>query len=141
MMNIYEFITPSDAVTFKAENDKIAFAVTVIIGSGKAGCDNHNTGESLPTILIMSEDPEKDVNKFLGENIKEFMQENKSRIKACLKSFAYGSIEDRKTYDDALDSITDEEKLKEFKAKHEDRNRTSMNQWVQAAWDYSDNLF
>lgn len=139
-MDIYEFITPSDPITFKADNDKIAFTCALILGSGKAGCENKATGESLPTMLIFSEDPDKEIVEYIGGDFKEFIEANKLKIAECFKSFAYGSVSDRQTYDDACDSITDVEKLKEFKAKHEDKNRSSLTQWVKAAWDYGDNI-
>jgi len=53
-MNIYEFITPSDPITFKADDDKVAFVCAAILGKGQAGCENKTTGESLPTMLMFS---------------------------------------------------------------------------------------
>jgi hypothetical protein len=47
-MFLYEFVTPSDPITFKAENDKIAFCCALILGSGKACCTNVDSGESIP---------------------------------------------------------------------------------------------
>ncbi len=43
-MNIYKFVTPSDSITFKAENDKIAYACVLFLGNGKAGCENCTSG-------------------------------------------------------------------------------------------------
>jgi hypothetical protein len=37
-----------------------------------------------------------------------------------------------------IEAITDPEKLKEFKDKHEDSNRTSMSSWVKVAWKLAD---
>ena len=45
-MNIYKFITPSDPITFKAENDKIAYACVLFLGNGKAGCENCTSKKS-----------------------------------------------------------------------------------------------
>ena len=137
-MNIYELITPSDPITFKADDDKIAFACAVILGNGKAGCTNTNTGDSIPTMLMFAKDPEKDIAEFIGGDMSEFIKTNNKKVSECFKSFAYGSASDRRTYDDACEAITDTEKLKEFKAKHEDKNRSSLSQWVKAAWEYGD---
>lgn len=136
-MNIYEFITPSDPITFKSDNDKVAFACALLLGNGKAGCKNKTTGENLPTMLMFSTNPDKNIQDFIGGDFKEFLETNKPQIAECFKSFTYGSVSDRQTFDDACEVITNPEKLKEFKAKHEDKNRSSLSQWVKAAWDYS----
>lgn len=136
-MNTYEFITPSDPITFKADNDKIAFACAFILGSGNAGCTNLTTGEKLPTMLMFSEDPVKDVSEFIGGDFSEFIKDNKPKVAECFSSFCYGSAADRQTFDDACEAITDPEKLKEFRDKHEDKNRSSMSKWVRGAWKYA----
>lgn len=139
-MNIYEFITPSDPITFKADDDKVAFACALLLGNGKAGCDNKTTGESIPTMLMFSKDPDKEIENFIGGDFKDFIETNKQKIKECFNSFAYGSVSDRQTFDDACEAITDTEKLKVFKAKHEDKNRSSMSQWVKGAWSYAERM-
>ena len=139
-MNIYKFITPSDPITFKTDDDKVAFTCALLLGNGKAGCDNKTTGESLPTMLMFAKDPEKDIQEFIGGDLKEFIKANKHKISDCFKSFAYGSVYERVAFDDACDAITDPEKLKEFKAKHEDKNRSSMSQWVKHAWRLGENI-
>ena len=139
-MNIYEFITPSDPITFKADDDKVAFTCALLLGNGKAGCENKATGKSLPTMLMFAKDPDKDIQDFIGGDFKEFLEANKPKIAECFKSFAYGSVSDRQTFDDACDAITDPEKLKEFKEKHEDKNRSSMSQWVKGAWQYGERM-
>jgi len=139
-MNIYEFITPSDHITFKADDDKVAFTCALLLGDGKAGCKNETTGERLPTMMIFAKDPDKDIQEFIGCDFKEFIEANKPKIADCFKSFAYGYISDRKNFDDACDAITDPERLKEFKAKYDYKNRTSMSQWVKRAWQYGERM-
>lgn len=142
-MNIYEFITPSDAITFKTDCDKVAFTCALLLGNGKAGCkriDKDNNEVRIPTMLLFSANPDSDIKEFLGIEMNEFINKNKPKIKECFSSFSYGNIEDRITYDDTVSAITDDVKLKEFKAKHEDRNRTSMSEWVSYAWDLSDKI-
>lgn len=139
-MNIYKFVTPSDPITFKANNDKVAYACTLFLGNGKTGCENCTSGESLPTMLMFSSDPDKDIQDFIGGDFGEFLESNKEEMKECFKTFAYGSVSDRQTYDDACEAITDSEKLKEFKLKQEDKNRTSMSQWVLSAWKLADRM-
>lgn len=139
-MNIYEFITPSDPITFKADDDKVAFTCAVILGNGKAGCRNLDTNESLPTMLFLSKDPEKDMDEFVGGKMDNFIKSNKSQISECFKSFAYGNKSDRETFDAACEAITDMDKLKKFRATHEDKNRSSMSQWVKSAWSYGERM-
>lgn len=136
---LYELITPSDPITFKAPNDKIAIAVAILLGHGKAGCHNEQ-GESLPTMYLFHPDPMPEIEKDLGAPFDTFFDAHAKEIAESLLSFAYGNIEDRRQYDDAVEAITDPEKLKAFKAKHEDRNRTSMSQWVKQAWKYGEKL-
>lgn len=134
-MNIYEFVTPSDPITFKTDDDKIAFVCALILGNGKAGCRNIDTDKSIPSFLLFSEDPEASIKDYIGADLGEFIEKNKPNIAECLMSFSYGSVSERKTFDDACNAITDPEKLIGFKAKHEDENRTSMSQYVKTAWN------
>lgn len=136
---IYEFITPSDAITFRAIDDKVAYCVTVIVGHGHAGCQRED-GESLPTLIIFSNDLDKEIESYLGVGLVEYSKQEKDAIAEALESFAYGSVSERKTYDDAIEAITDPEKLQDFKEKHEDRNRTSLSRWVQSAWNYANKI-
>lgn len=136
---IYEFITPSDTITFVADDEKIAIAATIIIGKGKAGCTDEQ-GKDLPTMYIFSKDPDKEIATELGMPLGDFFDTHREKIIACLESFSYTSITDRKIYDDAIQAITEPDKLKEFKAKHEDRNRSSMTKWVQHAWNVAESF-
>lgn len=138
-MNIYEFITPSDPITFKAQDNKTAFVCAIILGEGMAGCQNITTDESIPT-MTFNKDATKHVDDYLGCKLNQYIDSNLKDIIECYQSFSYGSASDRQTYDDACEAISDTEKLKEFKAKHEDRNRTSMSAWVKQAWQYAELL-
>ena len=142
-MHIYEFITPSDPITFKAVNDKVALVCAFMLGKGRAGCDrkdeNGNT-VTIPSLLMFSEDAGKEIVQFLEQDLGSFLESNREEIQKGFDSFCYGTIEERKTYDDAVEAITDPEKLKEFKAKHEDRNRTSMSEWVAGAWQFAEHF-
>ncbi len=142
-MKIYEFITTSDAITFKAENDKVAFLTCLFLGEGKAGCRDED-GESLNTMtaFIFNQDQRNKVYKeYCGtEDIQSVFDDNICEVANALKSFAYGSIPDRKQYDEAIESITNEKQLQEYKKKHEHTNRTSLSKWVATAWKYGEAL-
>ncbi len=138
----YEFITPSDPMTFKAGDDKIAYATSILLGSGKAGTKRHEKGSevSIPTMIAFSSDSNGCILDYLGMELETFVDAHLTEIADALLSFSYGSINSRQEYDDAIEAITDPEKLKEFKLKHEDRNRTSMNQFVKYAWNYGEGI-
>ena len=136
-MKTYEFVTPSDPITFKTDDDKIAFMCGLILGGGKAGVnrqDDDGDEINIPTLLIFHNDPQSVINDYLGMDSKEFVEQNRNKIADCFRSFAYGNFSDRKQFDDAVESITDPVKLQEFKKKHEDRNRSSLSEWVNYAW-------
>ena len=139
-MNVYEFITPSDPITFKTDDDKIAFVCAIALGNGKALCTNVTTGQDLHTNLMFSQDPFKEIEDFLGIEYYTYCEANRPKMAECFNSFAYGTVETRQIFDDACDAITDAEKLKEFKEKHENYNRTSSSRWVHTAWRYAKNL-
>lgn len=139
-MEFYEFITPSDSITFKAPDDKVAFACAVLLGNGKAGCKNLKTGESLGSMLFLSRDPDAEMTKFLGMPMGEYLKQNTVAVKESFLTFSYGSVEERRTFDDACQAITDPKKLKKFKADHENRNRTSMSEWVKHAWHLGEKI-
>lgn len=133
---IYDLINPSDPVTFVAEDDATAYAVALYLGRGKTPCTREDRVDLDTMLMFASEDKIKEsVKRNLGtETVNEWIDANRIKFATALESFAYGSINKRKEYDDAIAAITDPEKLKEFTAKHEDRNRTSMNKWVDYAW-------
>lgn len=135
---IYEFITPSDPITFTAEDPRIAFVCGLVLGNAKAGVRSEKD-ESLPTLWLFSskEDTEAGIIDFLGCPLREFVTGREEEIAACFDTFAYGSIADRRDHDAALRAITDPAKLAEFRAHHEDQRRTSMSRWVQHAWNYA----
>lgn len=137
---IYECINPSDQITFIANSDKIAYAATLIVFNTKAGCDNKDTGVSLPTLMLFHPDPMSLVEEFLGMPLESYLDANSAEIADALKSFAYLNYDERKTYDAAIAAITDPDKLAAFKADHEDRNRTSMSAYVNHAWKVAEHL-
>ena len=53
---LYEFITISDPITFRASNNSIAFVVATALGQGKAGCENRDTGESIDSMTAFMPD-------------------------------------------------------------------------------------
>lgn len=131
-MHTYEFITPSDAITFRADNNAIAYAVALYLGSGKAACQRED-GVEIDCMLLFAtpEETKKSILDNLGMEFKDFMEANKAAVAAAFSSFAYTSIAGRKQYDERLTAASD---VTAFKAAHEDKKRTSLSRWVNTAW-------
>jgi hypothetical protein len=133
---IYEFITPSDPITFVAENDAIAWMTAALLAEGKAGCTRED-GKNLETMTVfIDENKRLDIyRKYLGtDDLDKFLTEHIEEIADAFLSFAYGDVNGRKLYETAIESITDPDKLEQFKRKYENDNRTSLNRWVTYAW-------
>jgi len=137
---LYEFITPSDCVTFKAGSNKIAYLCALIVGSGKAGCTNIDNDENLGTMMMFSKEPEKEIEEYLGCSMVKFTEDNIDDLFESLKSFAYTSPSERYMYDKLCDKITDKKELEDFKKEYEDKARTSISKIVLNAWSYADDL-
>lgn len=136
---IYDFITPSDAITFVANDEKIAYMAAILLGNGKAGCHDE-TGKNLATMFLFHSNPVPVIEKELGDTMENYIDNHLQDLGECLLSFAYVRFEDREKYDRKITSFTDPDKLKEFKYKHEDKNRTSMSQWVKSAWNIGNGM-
>ncbi len=134
---IYQFVTPSDPVTFKAKRPEIAFAAALRLGHGKAAATAEN-GDNVPCMFIFS--LTSDIDRTIKEQcgglpLCDFERLNAAELAECFESFAYGTIESRPAYDAVIDAISDPIALVFAKLEHEDRDRTSMNRWVKTAWD------
>ena len=123
-MNLYEFIQPSDSITFYAEDDDVAFAATMIVGN--AHCFANRVGEDGKktavdgTSFYIGKVPDKII-----ERLKHLLDTRKADIFSAFKTFAVCSPECRKEYDVYTEDSTNEERWKEW----DDRKRTSMTDW------------
>ena len=129
---IFELINPSDTTTFEADSLSVA-AFSAILLSPRYGVEQVDNRESRFFEFIGAVDA---FTKRWGDPA-AFLREYEAEIAACLDSFAYLSPEERQQYADALEAITDEAKREAFRAKHEDRNRSSMNKICRAAWEFA----
>lgn len=141
---IYEFITPSDPITFLAPDDKVAFVTALMVGSGKACC-NREDGAQVDCCFLFSSEQEitEAIQRTLGCDLKCYLDEHREAIASALESFAYGKVADRHVHDAAVRALKkagDMECLQEFLAEHEDRLRSSMSEWVAYAWDLAKNM-
>jgi hypothetical protein len=139
---IYEFITVSDPITFIAESDAIAWMVASLLGEGTGGCTREDGKDINTMTAFLPESKRHEIYmEYIGtEDIGTYVKEHKKEISDSFLSFAYGSIGQRKQYDAAIAAITDADKLKQFKAQHEDTQCTSMSRWVDYAWSLGEKL-
>ena len=135
---LYEFITPSDPVTFAAPDDKVAFVCALLLGNGKAFCTRED-GESVASCILFAPPGtlETRCQEILGMSLDEYLTAHREPLATAFESFAYGDFDSRRQYDAAIKAITEPDKLAEFKAEHEDRKRTSLSKWVKAAWSHA----
>lgn len=138
-MFVYEFLVPSDTITFKAENDKIAYMCAVLLGEGKAQCIKHDAGQetSLGTLFLFECGVDEKIVEYIGGDVNDFISANKDKIKEGLSSFMYVSPEEREDYDNELEAIEGDEAKEAFKKSKENELRTSLSLWVLKAWHYA----
>lgn len=133
---VYEFVTPSDAVTFLASDDHIACVSAGLVSTSafvNKFVDEQKaeyTGVSFP----FNDNAVEEFEKAAGQSISDFIESHKEEVALCLSTFAYTWISDRADFDKKVSAIGDPEKLAAFKKKHEDERRTSMSRIVQRAW-------
>jgi len=134
---IYEFITTGDEITFSAENDHIAFACTIMVSQGTASCKRYEQEKEIDLDAMVSNvtDPNRGIESRLEMSLDKFVKKNHPEMVKCFQSFAYGTIEKRSQYDDAIAALKDPKERLEFKTKHENDNRTSLTAWVIIAWE------
>lgn len=119
MKNIYEFINPSDCITFYADSDEYARAVTLLLGEGKAGCKKKD-GTQLDYCFTAFGNP---APQEVYDSIKIMLKEKDMKLIDALKSCACVSFDEREIFDDYTNNGTDEEKWQKWDEKH----RSSLN--------------
>lgn len=142
-MNLYEFITTADQITFYADNDKVALVVSLLIGNGAAfckRCDDENI--KIPSNTVFNTNSAKEIDDFLGQPLAEFIRDENNEIlmSNALNSFAYVSPDKRKSFDKELSKHTTPRQINDFKTKHEDKKRISLQRYVNIAWSYGRSL-
>jgi hypothetical protein len=84
----YEIINPSDKCYISSENEKVAKFCCLLLGDGRYGLKNAETGETVFSIYLfgISED---EVNNQFGEPLEQFLEHNKKQIADCFNTFEY----------------------------------------------------
>ncbi len=135
----YKLINPSDAITFKAESDKVAFFCALILGNGKAGISRQDGKEvEQSPMFLFHHDPMQIIEGYLECAFQEFGDQNARAVSDCFLSFAYTNFDSRAAFDSDLESFKTDEGRNEYLKNHEDENRSSMSRWVKHAWSYGE---
>lgn len=127
-MNNYELINMSDNITFCADNDDYARAVTLILGEGKCGCRTQD-GNSIHYCMTAfhGEAPQEIYNQ-----ISNMLKTKDKKLIEALKTVAVCDFSEREIYEDYTENYTNQEKM----IKWDDSHRTSINNFFR----YSQNV-
>lgn len=135
-MPIYELINPSDPYTFEAESIEVAGAAVVYLstsfGAREVGCED-DEGESTPTLFGWEE-----WLKDRGID-SDWIAAHRTEIADALDSFLIGDPATRQDVEDMLAELPPD-KREAWKAKRQDRHRTSMSKIGEAATDLAQRL-
>lgn len=136
-MNTYQFINPSDKVTFLAESDEVAVITSQLI-SQESTTTNLTTGKKLQGFFgFLSEEEFKVIEQELfNMPAVQFSAENKEQIRTALSSFCHLDQEERGQFDTALKELQGNA-LEAYLAHHLDKYQTSMNPICARAWEFS----
>ena len=108
-MTEYKLINPSDPYTFLAKTKESAALAVFLLGTlyGASPKDD-NEEKRIPVFLFGG--AEEWYRKEFGRSTEAGLKAEKQNVADALLSFMYGSFEDRRRYEAALNAITDEEK-------------------------------
>jgi hypothetical protein len=125
-MKLYEFITPSDPITFYAADDDIAQVVGIYVGNGQAGVspcagDKNRKIETMHFFGPLPNDIMQKMEKVAKERLDDFLE--------AAHSFAVCNPDQRVIYDEYTNNGKDKSKVEKW----DDKNRSSMNDWCKYA--------
>ena len=119
IMNLYEFITPSDPITFYAPDNDIAEAIAIFVGNGKAGCDGPDKSD-MPNTMVAFGWSDGQLERF-----QETMDKRLDEVLAAGKTFAVVGPGMRQEYDTLTQNSTDEKGVELWDGRH----RSSISDW------------
>lgn len=93
-MTVYEIINPSDAWTFLAASDKIAFLVSLFVGSGQTPAKREGWESPL---YLLGGNPDKDYEKEFGEPLKGAVERHGDELIDSFRSFMIHREKSKKT--------------------------------------------
>lgn len=127
-LKLYELVNPSDPYTFRAPNIQVAGAAVALLSTSfGATCLEDGDDETTPILFGWKE--WCDSHGIDGPWIKA----HKEEIADALDSFLIGGKNERADVETMLAELP-EEKREEWRAKRQDRHRSSMNRIGEAAY-------
>ena len=131
-MPIYELINPSDPYTFEAGSIEVAGAAVMYLSSG-FGAKEVGDGDSTPVLFGWDE--------WLKERKidSDWIVAHRTEIANALDSFLIGDSCDRQDVEDMLAELPPD-KRESWRARRQDRHRTSMNKIGETAYDLARRL-
>lgn len=128
---LFELINPSDPYTFEAASIEVAGFVACMLSPGfGARCLEKDSDESTPILFGWDE-------WFESRGIdSDWVDAHRDGIADAFDSFLIGSTEQRVDIEEAMAAMTPEAREK-YRAERQDRNRSSMNQIGEAAYEYA----
>jgi hypothetical protein len=135
---LYEIINPSDAVTFRAPDDKIARAVTLLVGNGQYGLrriEDDGKTVDVPCMLLFLTGPltARMLTEWFGSTFSDFVSTHRVEIAEALESCQNIAPDGREGYE-ALVAAQPKAKRAAFVKRYEDKHRSSMNTITKFAW-------
>lgn len=85
MNQVYELVNPSDAWTFIAPSDKIAFLVAIAVGRGQTSAKREGWEGGMYVFGLG--DPDKDFKKEFGEELEGAISRHKAELIESLRTF------------------------------------------------------
>ena len=152
-MICFNVVNPSDATTFLAPDRDIALAAIMLVSNGKYAAEP--LARDLRVKLSEEEERAAQVPLFLfaatyecwwreqgfaADPVEGIVTRRRAEVAAALRSFAYGDLQDRRTYESALKAITCPVLRQQFQSEWENDRCSSMNRIVQRAWAWADQL-
>ena len=127
---IYEIINPSDMITFRADDEKIAIVLTVLLGNGQYGLKSE-ADKNYPTLfLFMKTEQINEGLKPFFNSVAELLQYATDHAEEMAISFDSVVTADRCwriDYEKALEHIVDEKERQKYKDEFNDRHASSLN--------------
>ena len=128
---IYEIINPSDAITFKAEDEKTAVATVILLGEGQYGLEREDGKKDYPFLLFVKGKEQIDEQlKPYFNGVDDLFEYTKVHAKEMVTAFDSVVTADetwRIEYEKTLELIMDEAGRQKYKDEFNDRHRSSLN--------------
>ena len=128
-MKLYELINPSDKYTFYAPNIEVAGCCAMLLSYMFSAVEVTDEGNAESSPAIWGHD---EWMKQRGIN-EDWIDEHSNEIAEAFESFV---ISDRSEYEESIKYMSPENVLK-YKAERQDRQRSSMNQIGERAYEYA----